>query len=170
MARRICRIEECSRYCFGHGLCRLHYDRWRKHGDPAKVEFIVGQNRKSHPLYGTYLMMKARCTIPSVPNYQYYGGRGIEICERWLGLHGFNNFVEDMGNRPGPNYTLDRRDSNGNYEPSNCRWATKDEQSNNVSTNHVVVVDGIADNLCRWAKKAGLGRNTFNTETEETAE
>ena len=73
--------------------------------------------------------MLDRCTNSNSINYKYYGGRGIKVCDRWL--NSFESFLEDMGKKPHSSYTLDRIDSNGNYEPSNCRWATPEEQSLN---------------------------------------
>jgi DNA-binding XRE family transcriptional regulator len=78
--------------------------------------------------------MTRRCTDPSNNRYQYYGARGITVCDRWRGVCGFENFLADMGERP-PGMTLDRfPDINGNYEPGNCRWATKVQQARNKST------------------------------------
>lgn len=79
------------------------------------------------PTYHSWAGMKARCHNSNHKNYHYYGGRGITICERW---HTFTNFLADMGEKP-PNRSLDRIDVNGNYEPSNCRWATRKEQRHN---------------------------------------
>ena len=79
---------------------------------------------KLSPTYISWHNMKQRCRDPGDTSYARYGGRGITFCERWLD---FNNFLQDMGERP-DGLTLDRLDNDGNYEPSNCRWATRKQQ------------------------------------------
>jgi hypothetical protein len=80
------------------------------------------------------------------------------VCERW---HDFNNFYADMGKRP-PNTTLDRIDNNGNYEPSNCRWADAKTQANNKRNNTFITYNGRTQTLQQWADEVGIGANTIH--------
>ncbi|PWT89275.1 MAG: hypothetical protein C5B54_09170 [Acidobacteria bacterium] len=83
--------------------------------------------------------MLGRCYRTTDAAFADYGGRGIKVCQRWL--DSFENFLADMGSRPSMQHSLDRRDGNGDYEPNNCRWATKSEQAQNRRHNRMVIVD-----------------------------
>ena len=86
-----------------------------------------GHSGKRTPTYFSWQNMRQRCNYPKDVNYIRYGGRGVTVCERW---NTFENFIADMGERPAWR-TLDRIDPYGNYEPANCRWATRSEQEAN---------------------------------------
>lgn len=94
-----------------------------------RIAVVHGHARhgKRHPLYKTWVEMRYRCRSPKSHDWEDYGGRGITVCERWDDIE---NFLADMGERP-EGHSLDRIDNFGNYTPSNCRWATAKEQSNN---------------------------------------
>lgn len=87
--------------------------------------------------YRSWRAMIDRCTLESVEQYPNYGGRGITVCNRWKegygnkNSFGFLNFIKDLGMKPSPEHSLDRVNCNGNYEPSNCRWANRSQQSKN---------------------------------------
>jgi len=81
------------------------------------------------PEYQAWANMRDRCFNPRRSTYRYYGGRGITVCDRWW--NSYENFLADVGRRPGPGYSLDRIDVNGNYEPGNVRWATRSQQNAN---------------------------------------
>ena len=99
--------------------------------------------------------MKTRCLNKNYTQYKDYGGRGIKICDRWLGPDGFVNFLNDMGERP-QDKTLDRIDVDGDYKPYNCRWATRQEQSNNMRTNIFIEYNGEKNTIPEWSRKKGF--------------
>ena len=115
---------------------------------------------REYRCYTSWDGMKARCYNTNNYNYSKYGGRGIIICERWLGKYGFRNFLEDMGERP-EGYSIERINVNGNYELSNCKWATILEQNNNKTSNIKITYKGIEYNAANLAKKFGIEKSTF---------
>jgi hypothetical protein len=103
--------------------------------------------------------MIARCTNPKHKNFVDYGARGIRVCDSWL--HSFTAFLADLGPKPTALHTLDRTDVNGNYEPSNCRWATRAEQSRNQRRLHPVTIGDKSMLAEDWLRTAGLCRSSF---------
>jgi hypothetical protein len=103
----------------------------------------------------TWRAMVSRCKNPNHPMYRYYGGKGVKVCDRWLD---FSNFLEDMGHRPGDWASLDRIDSNGDYTPDNCRWATKSEQQKNKTSTKIYTDGTFTGTLVECAAKLGLSK------------
>lgn len=120
-----------------------------KHGMTHTPEFKAWQNAIE------------RCINPTHQAFFNYGMRGISVCERWL--HSFENFFADMGLRPSPKHELDRYpDNDGNYEPTNCRWATRKESSGNRRSNHWIDYDGKKMILADWEIELGLRKGCLN--------
>lgn len=105
------------------------------------------------PEYYTWSTMKSRCHNERDKNYYRYGGRGIVVCQEWR--DSYEVFYRDMGKRP-DGHSIDRIDHNGNYEPSNCRWATSKVQANNRRSNRLVEIDGLALTVAEWSEKSGI--------------
>lgn len=108
--------------------------------------------------YRIWKLMRGRCNNRSHPNYPRYGGRGIRVCERWSS---FANFLADMGLAPA-GLTIERKNNDGGYEPGNCRWATRKEQSRNTSTNRMIAWRGETLCLAAWAERFGVTPNTLH--------
>ncbi len=111
------------------------------------------------PEYGIWSAMKNRCNNSNVGNYKNYGGRGIQVCNRWL--NSFENFIQDMGYRPTPQHTLERENVNGDYCPTNCRWATYQEQARNKRNNVFLTIDGSEEKLVNLVDQSGISRDTI---------
>ena len=147
--------------CFPKGYCQMHYRRFRIHGDPEIVLLVQNSGNTKHPLYKTWSNVKARTSNPNVREYHDYGGRGIKMCDRWQGPNGFDNFLEDMGERP-ENHTLDRKDNDGDYSPENCRWATGYQQHANKRNNNETVGVGWAKRYGKWMAQIRVGGKNKN--------
>lgn len=113
--------------------CR-YYGQLRRHGHKTR------DRGNGSPTLQSWTGMKSRCFYKKNIGYPHYGGRGITVCERWLGVDGFANFLADMGERP-EGTSLDRIDIDRDYEPGNCRWATITEQNRNRSITKLTIAD-----------------------------
>lgn len=112
------------------------------------------------PEYGVWFSMIKRCHDPNHKAYKDYGGRGIIVCERWLGFDGFDNYIQDMGTKPSKDYSVDRIDNDGPYSPENCRWATRKEQARNRRSNRLLLINGSQKSVAEWADVAGISQRT----------
>lgn len=127
------------------------------------------------PEYRNWQHLRDRCNNKNSDSFHHYGGRGITVCDRWLhgedGVHPFLCFLEDMGKRPTPEHSIDRKDVNGNYELANCRWATDIEQRYNTTRTILVTYQDKTENLDYWSCYTGISadnlyRRIFETEWE----
>lgn len=118
--QELMRGETRSCGCLRREMTQAHGEANKKHGE-ARTEMETQE-------YRTWTEMRRRCSNPNFIGYEYYGGRGISVCERWAT---FENFLADMGRKPSSEYSIDRISGDGHYEPSNCRWATARMQAQN---------------------------------------
>lgn len=119
----------------------------------ARLAAITKHGLAHNPIYKTWHGMIRRCTNPEDPSYFKYGARGITVCSEWMDI---TQFYRDMGDRPSVKHTIDRIDGSGNYEPSNCRWATPQQQNRNRSNSHYVTFKDRTLTLAEWAEVLGL--------------
>ncbi len=106
----------------------------------------------SDPTYRSWRSMRARCLSFTHKSWGDYGGRGITICAEW---NDFRNFLKDMGDRP-EGTTLDRKNTNGNYTPTNCQWSGIDVQNNNKRSCVILTFSGRAQTSMQWARDLGI--------------
>jgi len=131
----------------GRSLSCGHDGSTYRHGHGSRA------HEKRPAEYNVWVLMRDRCNNTNSRHYKNYGGRGIKVCERW---DDFAAFLADMGPRPSPQHTIDRINNDGNYEPSNCRWATRAEQARNKRTNIQISHNGTVLCLAEWCKKLNL--------------
>jgi predicted DNA-binding protein (UPF0251 family) len=170
----LCSIDGCVSESRCNGMCFKHSTRAYRHGDP-----MVTKNPKWGQLSAIadkkireiWRSMLSRCENSKHKYYKSYGGRGIKVCERW---HNFSNFVSDMGDRPfsasARGYSLERKNNDGDYEPSNCKWGTQTEQARNRRTTKLTpekimaarsfVAEGISH--AEIAKTIGVSQTTLS--------
>lgn len=131
MSDKICSVEGCSNKHFSRGFCTKHYQRWKKYGDPHELKINRSNLAKEFPEeHNAWMKMTRRCRDKG---NSYYYGNGISVCDEWLGVYGFANFLKDMGPKPSyektkggmPFYTVDRIYPLLGYNKENCRWANK---------------------------------------------
>ena len=124
----------------------------------ATIERFTTHGMMRHPAYRSWVYMKVRCENPKTSGYRLYGGRGIKVCKRW---RSFRNFWADMGLTWREGLTLERIDVNGDYEPSNCRWATRKEQAENRRTERLIDTPEGRMSVTKAAERFGLNRGAI---------
>lgn len=149
---RICQLEHCKEAHKAKGYCSKHYQRFKNHGNVER-SYTKRNTDRSHELYNVFWNMIKRCNDK---NNQWYGERGIKVCDRWSGDNGFQYFVEDMGKRP-KGHQMDRVDVDGDYTPENCRWVDKYDQMSNIRTNNKVVGVGWHKQRQKWRARIKVG-------------
>lgn len=115
-------------------------------------------------LYGIHRKMVARCVNSSNDLYHSYGGRGIKVCEEWVKYLAFKEWA--LSNGYSDKLSIDRIDNNGNYEPSNCRWATMKQQSNNKRNTRLITLNGETKPFTEWCNQLGLKYKTISRRIE----
>lgn len=113
---------------------------------------------KGKGIYNCWRHMRERCENENCKDYKDYGDRGITVCERWMD---FKNFIEDMGERPTSKHSIDRIDTDGNYFPENCKWATNPEQQNNKRNNRRLAFNGKSQNAKQWSVELSIPYQTI---------
>lgn len=112
------------------------------------------------PEHEAWVNMIQRCTNPKNPGFANYRGRGITVCQAWL--ESFVAFLNDVGMRPGPGYSLERKENDGNYEPGNVEWIPAPLQHQNKRTNRMLEIDGVRKCMAEWARIFGRPAGTIH--------
>lgn len=123
-----------------------------------RKEYATKHGKRYTLTYEIWKTMRQRCVNPRNRKFWLYGGRDITVCDRWL--KSFANFLNDMGECPS-GYSIDRVDNDGNYEPANCRWATRKQQARNTRLNRMITFGGHTRCLTEWAEIIGIAQATL---------
>ena len=143
-------------------LMRVEQEKFIKN---STTHGLSGGRGGKKPEYSIWLGIKRRCLKVNDVAYKNYGGRGIEVCDRWL--NSFENFFKDVGERPSKNHSIDRINNEGHYEPSNCRWATHLEQGRNKRGLRLITIDHQTKCLTEWVEHLGLNQQEVNRDLYE---
>ena len=123
-------------------------------------ERITKHGLSKVPIYPIWKDMKHRCYNPNDKRFANYGARGIKVCDEWLhNFQAFYNWAMTNGYKEG--LSIDRIDTNGDYKPSNCRWATNKEQANNTTKNHLITYNGKTQTMAQWAEETKIKYTTL---------
>lgn len=144
----------------GKGCTRCY--RSRMFSGKNNPKYRHGGSLENRPEMNSYRGMMMRCYDAKYRAYHRYGGRGIKVCDRWRGDDGFIHFLSDMGKKPTVKHSIDRIDSDGDYEPTNCKWSTQIEQTSHFSRNRFVTIGEVTKSVASWERDLGLTKGTFH--------
>lgn len=168
-----CKVDGCLNKHCALGFCTKHYTRFKKHADISRNDAYT-YGLWEHPLYHTWWNMLQRCNNPNSISYKNYGGRGIKVCLGWITSEGIVNFIEDMGEKPFEDYTLDRIDNDGDYScghcedcvkngcKMNCKWSSREDQSLNKRTSKYITYRGIEMQISELSKIVGVDKTILS--------
>lgn len=151
---------DCGNYKIIRGVA-LSYKATKSCGclqTESRKKLFTKHNLVYSKEYKSWSGMKSRCSNPNLPGSEHYYGKGIKVCKRW---GDFINFYNDMGPKPSGKHSIDRIDNDGNYEPSNCKWSTMEEQANNTSKNVLLTYKGKTQTSTQWGRELGFNSLTI---------
>jgi hypothetical protein len=153
-------VKEVNQYSLSYGTSRSCGCLKSEESSSRFTAMLTKHGKTETREYNIWQLMLKRCYDPSNHKYPDYGGRGIAVCERWR--NSFVAFLEDTGNAPSPQHSIDRfPDNDGNYEPGNTRWATPKQQARNRRSSKLVEFDGATRTIAEWAEVTGLSYDTI---------
>lgn len=136
----------------------LRYGGTKSCGCSSHLYQVKTHHLSAHPIFGSWARMMARCYKPTDSKFPGYGGRGIQVCDRW---HDVTTFIADNEAKHRPGLTIDRIDNDGHYTPDNCQWATPLTQGNNKRNNFNITFNGRTQTLSQWSRECGIDHYTI---------